>query len=222
MSTPDTVLMDVLGGDGWIDISRPLSPETPVWPGDRGLEFDQRSVGDVLVTAVSSTCHIGTHVDAPLHLSTSGTAVHEIPLGHLIGPAEIVQLPRSCVLAGPKDLPLGWVPRFPKVLLRSDSHLVGAPIRDGFSGLSAELVGWFADHDVTTIGIDTPSVDVFSSTELEAHHALVDGGMTWIEGLDLMDVEAGCYLLIALPTPLRGIDAAPVRALVKKLPEVVS
>ena len=27
-------------GDGWIDVSRPLSPETPVWPGDRAFELE--------------------------------------------------------------------------------------------------------------------------------------------------------------------------------------
>ncbi len=204
-------------GDGWIDISRPLSTRTPVWPGDRGFELHQKTIGGFLVSATTSTCHIGTHVDAPLHLGETGIAVHEIPLGRFLGPAEVVRLPAGCGAAGCMDLPLGWVPRHPKILLRTDSHGVDSPIVDGFSATSAELVNWLADHGVSTLGIDTPSVDVFSSTGFEAHHALARRGMTWIEGLHLEGVEAGCYLLLALPLPVRGIDAAPVRALIKKI-----
>lgn len=204
-------------GDGWIDISRSLNAGTPVWPGDRPFELQQKKIDGLLVSAVATTCHVGTHVDAPLHLSETGIAVHEIPLGRLLGPAEIVRLPAGCGAAGCGDLPLGWAPLHPRVLFRTDSHGVGSPIVDGFSAISAELVDRLAEHGVFTVGIDTPSVDVFSSTELEAHHALSGHGMTWIEGLNLEGVEPGCYTLLALPMPLRGIDAAPVRALLKKI-----
>jgi arylformamidase len=95
---------------------------------------------------------------------------------------------------------------------------VDSPIVDGFSAASAEMVDWLADHGVSTLGIDTPSVDAFASIELEAHNALVRRGMTWIEGLNLHEIEAGCYTLVALPMPLYGVEAAPVRALLKKIP----
>jgi len=217
VSKLDGVATGVWNGDGWIDVSRPLSPRTPVWPGDRALELNQVNINDHLVTALSTTCHVGTHIDAPLHLSSGGIAVHEIPLGRLIGPAEVVRLPNGCAAAGSEDLPLGWVPRHPKILMRSDSHTVDFPIVDGFTGLTAELIHWLADHGISTLGIDTPSVDVFSSTDLEAHQALVERGMTWIEGLHLEGVEAGCYMLVALPIPLRMTEAAPVRAILRKL-----
>jgi len=219
VSTPESQSMEDWGGDGWIDVSRPLNPDTPVWPGDRGFSLEQRSFGDILVSAVHSTCHIGTHVDAPLHLEPSGIAVHEIPLGRLIGPAEVVRLPKDCELAVPADLPLGWNPRFPKVLLKTDSHPLNRPIENEFTAVSPELVHWFSDHGVLTVGIDTPSFDRFSSTGLESHNAMADHGMTWVEGLHLNGVEAGYYLFLALPMPLFGIEAAPVRALVKRLAE---
>ncbi len=218
MPTTDGPAGDVFSGEGWIDISRPLGPATRVWPGDRVFELSRTMSGGLLVTAMTTTCHVGTHVDAPLHLTPTGIAAHEIPLGRLIGPAEVVRLPVGCAAACPKDLPLGWMPRDSKVLLRTDSHGVDCPIEDGFSGFTAELVHWLADHGVSTVGIDTPSVDVFSSTDLEAHHALVERGMTWIEGLSLEGVEAGRYILMALPMPLHGTEAAPVRALLRKAP----
>lgn len=219
MSTTEMGPSDLWGGQGWIDVSRPLNAETQVWPGDSRLHLFQERDGAMTIGRVETTCHVGTHVDAPLHLDPGGIAVHEIPLSHLIGPAEVVRLPLGCGAARPGDLPLGWEPRFPKVLLRSDSHPLGALIADGFAGASSELIQWLAERGVKTLGIDSPSVDVFSSTDLEAHHALADRAMTWIEGLDLSGVEAGCYVLVALPMPLRGADGAPVRAVLRKLPE---
>ena len=76
---------------------------------------------------------------------------------------------------------------------------------------------WLSDRKVELVGVDTPSVDVFSSIELPAHHALLEHGMTWIEGLWLGDAEPGHYLLVALPILLEGAEAAPVRAILKPL-----
>jgi arylformamidase len=103
------------------------------------------------------------------------------------------------------------------VLFKSDSYPIDAVIEEGFSGLSAELVHWLAGRGVELVGVDTPSVDVFSSEDLPAHHALLALGMTWIEGLWLGNVEPGRYLLVALPILLEGAEAAPVRAILKSL-----
>jgi len=78
-------------------------------------------------------------------------------------------------------------------------------------------VDWLADRGVELVGVDTPSVDVFSSKELPAHHALLERGMTWIEGLWLGSAEPGRYLMVALPILLKGADAAPVRAILKPI-----
>jgi arylformamidase len=209
--------VDDWDGGGWIDISRPLTARTPVWPGEQELALGQRHIKDVLVSTIFATCHIGTHIDAPLHMRPTGGAVEEIPLERLLGPAEVVRLPADAGAASPADLPDGWTPRHPRVLLRTDSHPVNAPIGDGFAAASAELVHWLADRGVRTLGIDTPSVDLFSSTELPAHHALIEREMTWIEGLLLDGVEAGSFLLVALPLPLEGCEAAPVRAVIRDL-----
>ena len=76
---------------------------------------------------------------------------------------------------------------------------------------------WLSDCKVELVGVDNPSVDVFTSKELPAHHALLEPGMTWIEGLWLGNAEPGCYLMVALPMLLEGAEAAPVRAILKPL-----
>jgi arylformamidase len=71
---------------------------------------------------------------------------------------------------------------------------------------------------VRLIGVDTPSVDPFESKELPAHHTFFKLDMAILEGLVLDGVAEGCYELIALPLPLVGFDASPVRAILRNLP----
>jgi arylformamidase len=212
---PDFSLETTAGG--WVDVSRSLHGEIPVWPGDRPFQLDQkRDVGFVL-SSFSTTCHIGTHMDAPLHLDERAHGIEGIRLDRCIGPAEVVRVPAAHVAVEPDDLPAGWTPSTPRVLFRSDSFPMDAVVEEGFTGLSAELVHWLADRGVELVGIDTPSVDVFTAQDLRAHRALVERGLTWIEGLWLSDVEPGRYLLVALPILLDGAEAAPVRAILKPL-----
>ena len=116
-----------------------------------------------------------------------------------------------------QDLPERWVPSTTRVLIRTDSYPLDGRIEDGFAGLSAELAHWLADRGVELLGIDTPSVDISTSKDLPAHHALLDRGLNWIEGLWLDSAESGSYLLIALPMLLEGAEAAPVRAILKPM-----
>jgi arylformamidase len=69
------------------------------------------------------------------------------------------------------------------------------------------------------VGIDTPSVDPFDSKDLAAHHALISGGVVNLEGLDLDLVPPGLYELIALPLRIEGLDASPVRAVLRAYPD---
>jgi arylformamidase len=84
-----------------------------------------------------------------------------------------------------------------------------------FAALSVELVDFLHEWGVITVGIDTPSVDLFESKDLLVHKAILRCNMSILEGLALKDVPEGTYELIALPLPLVGFDASPVRAVLR-------
>jgi arylformamidase len=84
-----------------------------------------------------------------------------------------------------------------------------------FAGLEPELVDSLHRLGVMTIGIDTPSVDLFESRDLPAHARFLANDMAILEGLVLKDVPEGEYDLIALPLKLVGFDASPVRAVLR-------
>lgn len=65
--------------------------------------------------------------------------------------------------------------------------------------------------------VDTPSLDPEPSKTMDAHQAVLAADMRVLEGLVLDGVDDGLYELIALPLKLKGLDAAPVRAVLRTL-----
>ena len=67
------------------------------------------------------------------------------------------------------------------------------------------------------IGLDTPSIDPADSELLTAHRVALSNGISVLENLDLTRIVAGEYELIALPLRLSGVEASPVRAILRTM-----
>jgi arylformamidase len=218
MGRPDDALPVSWFEGSWIDITRPLSDTTPVWPGDMPFRLHTKLAGTMVLSSFSTTCHVGTHVDAPLHLDAGAGGVGSIEMSRLVGVAEVVAAEGAGRTIGIDDLTAGWSPNSKRVLIRTDSHPLGAAIGSGFRALEPETVHWLADRGVELIGVDVPSVDPYEADELLAHRALMQRGVTWIEGLWLGSAAPARYFLVALPMLLVDAEAAPVRAILRPLP----
>lgn len=200
---------------GLIDISPPLTSEIAVWPGDvplsRAVALSLEEGHNIALSSVTTTVHVGAHVDAPNHYVQGGQDVASRSLHYYYGPCQVIEvaLPR-----GTRILPehLGVAIQAPRVLLKTGSFPDPLHWNTDFCALSAALVDHVQAAGGVLIGIDTPSVDLFSDKALEAHHALARHDMANLEGIVLEHVEPGLYTLIALPLALVGADASPVRA----------
>lgn len=205
-----------------IDISPTLSERIAVWPGD--TSFRRRIVAgpdatgssgpgwDLLVSSIETTLHVGAHADAPNHFTIGGVGIDRVPLAPYRGPCEVVavDVPKGGTI---QPQHLGRAPVAPRVLFKTGSFPNPERFDRDFVAFSPELVAWMLELGVLLIGIDTPSVDPFSSKALPSHQMTRTGvGMAILEGLDLGGVEPGCYELVALPLRLEGADASPVRA----------
>lgn len=199
-----------------IDISRPLSPATAVWPGDRPPAFSwtmQQSDGaSVNVGAAHISLHSGSHVDAPRHYTPDGPTVDQLPLEPFLGPACVVDVGDVDSIR-PDHVANGLGAGAPRVLFKTDySHVPATDWTGAFASVAPETIRWLAERDVVLVGTDTPSFDPPDSQELPAHHALNECAIMNLEHLDLSGVAPGRYQLVALPLRLEGMDASPVRA----------
>ena len=103
----------------------------------------------------------------------------------------------------------------PRILFATDTFNYKRAFQTDFAALDPVLIEHLAEHGVMTVGIDTPSVDLFEAKTPDAHLMANRYNMSLLEGLDLKDVPDGIYELVALPLKLKGFDASPVRAILR-------
>jgi arylformamidase len=202
------------------DLSPPLSSDLPVWPGDTPLSRDvlcDMARGDnITLSTLRATVHLGSHADAPSHYGKDGPTIEKRSLDYYVGPCEVVRVrsePGS--LIEPKHLPPEI--KHPRLLIATGTYRFELPFRENFAALSPATVDWLHERGVRLVGVDTPSVDPFSSKALDAHGRFLEHDMAILEGLVLEGVPHGEYELIALPLRLVGFDASPVRAVLRTI-----
>lgn len=203
------------------DLSPVLRPDTPVWPGDTAfqsrLTWAIADGASVNLSALTTTPHLGSHADAPFHTEPRGEGISEMPLERYLGPCRVIKVPNQPLieLRHVEGIDLTNPAR---ILFKSESVRDRRTFPERFTALSPEVAALLAERGVLLVGMDTPSVDPFDSKTLDAHHALFRGNVAILEGLVLDGVPEGVYELIALPLRMAGLDASPVRAVLRTLP----
>ncbi len=201
------------------DISPEISPAMAVWPGDtspqREVLLDMRRGDNLTLSTLHTTVHAGAHADAPSHYGTTAPTIEQRDLRTYLGPAQVLDCPAAPgTRVGPEIL--ARVESTTRLLLRTGTYPDPNRFNEDFAGLEPELVDALHARGVILVGIDTPSVDLFSSKDLPAHARFLANDMAILEGLVLADVPEGTYELIALPLRLAGFDASPVRAVLRQ------
>ncbi|NMG03164.1 arylformamidase [Azoarcus taiwanensis] len=204
-----------------IDISPTIHPDLPVWPGDRPVGFERTwSIGPdcpVNVSAISMSTHTGSHVDAPFHFDAKGQGIDEVPLDTYIGACRVINVVGARGLIQPEQVEERLKDCPPRVLFRTYANAPTDRWDSDFCAISPETVELLAASGVRLVGLDTPSLDPETSKTMDAHLAVCRHGMVILEGLVLDAVEEGDYELVALPLKLAGLDASPVRAILRSL-----
>lgn len=203
----------------FIDLTLELSDSSLSYPGTAAglvLERIDSGIPDTVLSQFSRMdVHCGTHLDAPLHFVPGGADVTALPL---VLPEIVVirtleqQIPLSALHGAPEL-------RDKAVLFATGwERYAGTPTYfSGFPSLSPDLATALAEHGVSVVGIDSPSVDPPQGS-YSAHRSLLGKGIPILEGLvqlrALSDALAGEWIarLIAFPLRVRSLEGSPVRA----------
>ena len=204
------------------DISPPVGPASPVFPGDTAYQQLWTATlapgCPVNVSALTLSPHLGAHADAPLHYDPTGAAVGALDLLPYLGPCRVIH----AIAPGPliewhhlahalKNLP-------PRLLVRTYQRMPIDQWDPNLSAFAPETLERLADLGVLLVGIDSASIDPADSKTLPSHQVIRQRGLRVLENLVLDDIPEGDYELIALPLKLMLADASPVRAILRDLP----
>ena len=204
-----------------IDISVPVCETMVTWPGDPRPEFQWEKTiaqgGTSNTSRFSMGSHNGTHVDAPLHFVEDAAAADGVPLDVLVGPARVLDLTGREVITA-EALERQNLNGAIRILLKTDASAFWADdhFHEQFPHLDDDAARLLVDRRVKLVGVDYLSVEQYKGRTRETHRILLGGGVVIIESMNLSGVAPGDYELICLPLRLKGLEAAPARAILRR------
>ncbi len=168
------------------------------------------------VSELKFSSHCGTHIDAPYHFEESGITIDQIPLDSLIGNVTVFDIKNNEKI-DLDDLKSLELQNCKRVIFktRNSAGWKLSEFKKDFVYITKEAAKYLADSNVKLVGIDSLSVDKFDTIYADTHHILLRKGIIIIEGLDLSNIKAGEYELIALPLKIRDGDGSPARVILR-------
>lgn len=196
----------------YYDVTRPLTNDMLVYPGDLEPSFLQKEDGNYLISSLHMSSHTGTHIDAQTHYLKTGNTIDTIPLECLIGDCRVIEVSDTGGLI-PREEIEGRMGGQIRVLLRTSFSGKTRFVED-YPSLSLEAAEYLISCGVTCVGIDSPSIESYHC-DGSVHRLLLNNNCVIIELLDLNEVPEGVYEMVALPLKLTGLDGSPARVILK-------
>lgn len=200
----------------YYDVSMPIHPAMPVYKNkpEKRPVFEVTSdfvSGSSHETRIHIDVHTGTHIDAHLHMIEGGSTIEAITLDRLIVPCRVLDLTHVTDAIHQADLEV-HKPQTGEFLLLKTKNSFEKEFDMSFVYVAEDAASWLSTIGIQGVGIDALGIER-SQPSHPTHKTLFAKDIVVIEGLRLGDIPQGRYLLVALPLPLVGLDAAPARVL---------
>src|SRR3989338_250627 len=193
----------------FIDLSVVVNYKAPFYPGDPPIKIEPAGVfakdgyNDHLV---SIGTHVGTHMDAPLHMIDGGKTLDQISIDQFIGRGRLVEgldmeaVKQAGIEAGNIVLfHTGMIEKY-----KDEAYFTGYP------EISEEVANYLVEKRVKIVGVDMCSPD---HPPFKIHKILLGSGVLIIENLTNLDKLIGKeFKVYALPIKF-ALDGAPARVI---------
>lgn len=202
-----------------VDLTHRLTPGKEQYALDVGRHNERSGDRGDIMSTVYFWSHVGTHVEAPLHYLAKGGDTASIPVTKLMGPAIVLDFTSKGVneaitleeLKAAGDIQVG-----DRVMTMTGRHVqYGTPRSHDRPYLTEEAVRWLVeDRKINCLGTDSSGYEVRGVSHHPDHLLLTGAEIPVLECLaNLVDLKSRRFFLIALPIPVVGLDACPVRAI---------
>jgi len=196
------------------DISMKISADMPVYKGKEEKKpifrvLSDHNSADVHETGITCDMHLGTHVDAPLHMIKGGETMDYVGLDKVFSHCQVLDL--TDVEGGITELALKETSiESGEVVLLKTKNSYEERVTN-FIYLEESGARYLVEKGIKGVGIDTPGIERDQEGH-PSHKLLLGKGIFIVEGLVLKDVPSGKYTLLLAPLNIEGVEAAPARA----------
>jgi kynurenine formamidase len=201
----------------FVDLTHTFDFNMPVYPGDPAPQLVQTAT--IAAQGYNEYClsggmHVGTHMDAPLHMIENGAFMSEIPANRFFGRGRLVDARGRTVvtedLLENADLMPGDIVL---VLTGWSKHFRKADYYQSFPEIQPAFAERLVSEGVSILGLDTPSPD---RPPFPVHKILLSKDVLIIENLTDLELllEVRSFEVIAAPVKFY-CEAAPVRVIAR-------
>jgi kynurenine formamidase len=166
--------------------------------------------------------HTGTHFDAPSHFDEAGLSVDQVPLENLILAGHLLDLTHKKAHEAIEPQDLIEAERASGKAVTAGTAVVvwtGQDVNWGNPGffyerpyVTAESAQWLVERGITLFCTDLIAIDNPEEWWEPTHTAFLGGGVPMVQQLNNLERLVGReFTFVALPLPMRGGTASPVR-----------
>lgn len=197
----------------YIDLTHTFTQNMPVYPGDPKAELieatDDYDYGKIVHCHLNTGMHVGTHMDAPLHMIQNGKRLSEYAANRFVGRGHLVDAREKSINA---DLLEGrQISKGDIVLIMTGfSNKFTAPeYYESYPEISEDFASKMVELGVSIVGMDTPSPD---RPPFAIHKILLGNDILIIENLSNLEslLQHEQFTVVALPAKFEA-EAAPTR-----------
>jgi len=227
-----------------IDLTHAIDANTIFWPTEtKTFELIEEHKGMTergFFYAANRFClpeHGGTHIDAPYHFAKAGGTVAEIPIGHLVGPAVVIDVAAKAAAdpdytLQPGDiaaweaehgviaagaivlLRTGWSGRWPDKRAYLGDDTPGDASNLHFPSYGADAARILVERGVAVLGVDTASIDNGPAKDFLVHRIVGAANVVGLENVTNLDkLPATGAWVMALPMKIAHGTGAPARVI---------
>ncbi len=195
------------------DVTAPIFNGMPVYKNkpEKQPTIETNTNGHVTESRLSMDLHTGTHVDAPLHMINEGETIESIQIEKLVRPVKVFDLTEVEGKIALKDIDKLDIVENDFILFKTKNSW-DTEFNFDFIYLAEDAAAYLAETGIAGVAIDALGIERAQEGH-PTHRSLMGSGVIIMEGLQLKDIEAGQYFMVAAPLKIENTDASPARVL---------
>src|SRR5699024_5006979 len=152
----------------WIDITQPLKSDIAHWPEDQPFQYEttvtKEDSGSVNIGQITTSTHIGTHVDAPFHFLNDGKRILDMDIERYIGSCKVIDV-SAFPYIDEQALRTALTSPAERILIKTSIPNNPTRFPEDVPPITPDGAAYMAKMGVKLVGVDIPSVDRITSKD---------------------------------------------------------
>ena len=189
------------------------------YPGDEPIKIESEKSFDEAkynMKRLNTNMHVGTHIDAPMHMLDSDLGIESIDINQVVGKAIVIKPEIYYDIIDTASIAKQYEPGY-KILVLNLGHAQYQNTDKYFDlpMFDAKFLNFLLDNEINLVAVDLPTVQYYFGEPLEMHKNLLSNNILIVENLTNLGKLKKYIDFIGLPLKVKGLDGSMIRCIAK-------